>query len=163
MNPDRKPVPVALGLCLLNWLIPGAGFLAARDFRRGIVLFVLLNALFFLGLAYGGYLTVPALPRTEGFNIVALLTFLVQACHGGGCALILVAQKSGGALGGVFAKSGGASYSDLGAFHFLVAGGLNYFATMRLYDLLAGDSGETDKSSTSTEETTKEEPAGGAA
>ncbi|MBX3729370.1 MAG: hypothetical protein KF858_09315 [Candidatus Sumerlaeia bacterium] len=139
MNPDRQPVPVALGYCAVNWLVPGGGYLLARDFRRGIALFALLNGIFFGGLLYDGYLVVPAGPGQEGFNIVALLSFLVQACHGGGCLAILGAERMGGVLGGLLVRDAGKAYSDLGAFHFLVAGALNYFATVRLYDLLAGE------------------------
>lgn len=127
-------------MCLLNLLIPGAGYLAARDVRRGVFLFLLLNGVFFLGLAYDGYMYVPPFSRSNpAFNIVSLLIFIAEACHLGGTALLIVAEKIGGALGGILVRNPGGAYSDIGTLHFVVGGILNYFATVRLWDLLAGN------------------------
>ncbi len=117
--------------------------MAVGDRKRGIALFVLVNAIFFAGLAFDGYLYVPPfLPRTPGFNIVATLTFIVQACNGGLCALVLAAADTKLPLLGLLARDPGTAWADLGAVHFLVSGGLNYFATVRLYDLLTGSAQE---------------------
>ena len=133
------PIGTALGYCALNWIVPGVGFLAAGDRKRGIPLVIILNVIFFGGLLYGGYLYTPAFhPRSEQFNIVSALTFVVQACHGGGTVLLLGAEKVGGPLAGLLVRDPASAYSDLGSFHFLVAGALNYFATVKLFDLLTG-------------------------
>jgi hypothetical protein len=159
LHPDealRQPLPVALGYCLANWLVPGVGFLLARDWARGIGILVLINGVFLLGLVFDGYMTVPAMsPRDPSFNIFAALTFIVQLWHGGGVLAVFGAESMGGALAGLLVRDPGGAYSDLGAFHFAVAGGLNYFATVRLYDLM--------RSGDERAETPDDEPAEGAA
>ncbi|MCB2155185.1 hypothetical protein KQI84_09880 [bacterium] len=145
---ERQSVPVALLYCLVNWLVPGAGFLLAKDYRRGWLLFALLNGCFVLGLALHGTANLPSFHwGSPTFNIVAVLSFLVQIWHGGGTLLLLAVQHVGGPLAGLLLRDPGWAYADLGTFHLLVAGGLNYFATVRLYDLLAGDPshGEADE------------------
>lgn len=127
---------MALALCLANWLVPGLGFFAAGDRRRAVWLFALIQGVFVAGLAFNGYVYLPPMnPRGADFNIVATLTFIVQACNAGFSMLVLGAAK---ANLGLLARDSGAAYADLGAFHLLVSGGLNYFATVRLYDLLTG-------------------------
>lgn len=131
-------------LCLLNWLIPGAGYLAVRDVSRGITLFLVINFCFAMGVLLGGYILVPATwsPRAAGFNLVGTLTYICQVFDGGGWLLVRILQNvSAGDADAFFNIKGQAvkTYSDLGAFHLVVAGGLNYFATVRLYDLLAGN------------------------
>lgn len=86
VQPSANPSRIA-GLCLLNWVIPGAGFVAAGDRKRGWLLVGLLNGIFFLGLLYSGAVFVPALsPRDPAFNVFGALAFLVQCLHGGGTA-----------------------------------------------------------------------------
>lgn len=139
MTPQRQSRPAALGMCLLNLAVPGAGYAAAGDLARGALLFLLLNACFAAGLTYEGYVLVPAFdPRHPAFNIVGLLTFIVQCFDAGGTGLVLLAERMGGPLARLLVRDPGGAYSDLGAFHLLVAGGLNYFSTVRLFDLLTG-------------------------
>ena len=133
------PGSIAFAYCVLNWLVPGAVYLAARDFRRGALLFLIINGIFVTGLLYDGYIYVPPfLWGMPNFNVVALLTFIVEVCAGGPTLLVLFSERAGGLLESTFVRPAGSAYSDLGAFHFLVAGGLNYFATTRLYDFLTG-------------------------
>ena len=107
-------------------------------------------------MAFSGYVLVPAfLPSDPTFNIFAVLTFVVQLFHGLGClgylALSQVLPPTS-----VVAVLGhpGAPYADLGAFHLAVAGGLNYFACVRLWDFLRGEveESEADSSQASTAE-----------
>lgn len=138
----RKSIPVSLALCGANLAVPGAGYLAAGDSRRGWSLFALLNGLFLLGLAFDGTAQPPAAlaPGDPLFNIVAVLTFVVQAFHAGGTALVVLAGMAPETLAGrLLARDPGAAFSDLGTFHLLVAGALNYFATVRLFDKLTGE------------------------
>lgn len=139
----RKPVPHAMALCLLNWVIPGAGYIGVGDVARGVTLFILINATFATGVWMGGYILEPASwrPFTAEFNLVGILTYIVQAFHGGGWFLLDWLQDAAAAdMGAFFNQKAQAvrTYSDLGVFHLITAGGLNYFATVRLYDLLAG-------------------------
>lgn len=55
-KPPKQPdwiIAAALG-----WLIPGAGHLYLRKFKRGIILFVAISAMFYTGVAIGGTMTV---------------------------------------------------------------------------------------------------------
>lgn len=139
----RRNGPQALALCAANWIVPGLGFLLAGDRRRALWLFGLINGVFVAGLAFNGYIYMPPMsPRAPDFNIVATLTFIVQACNAGFTMMILWAGKAGVDL---LARPAGAAFADLGAFHLLVSGGLNYFATVRLYDLLTGRAATEEK------------------
>jgi len=140
---EIRPPGLAAGFCLLNWIIPGAGFIAAGDRKRGLALLVILNGIFFLGLLYSGAIFVPPLQRSDpNFNIFGALAFIVQCFHGGGVFLLLTAEQMGGPLGALLVRDPGGAFSDLGIFHFFTAGALNYFATARLWDLLRGNSDE---------------------
>lgn len=125
---------------------------------------ILINGCFAIGLFYGGYVMVPVFHfRHPEFNIVSLLTYISQAFHGGGWALMQFLHTLGNENGtGWFNlhRMAARPYSDLGVFHFVVAGGLNYFATVRLFDLLAGNpeltgSGSREESLVTDEKTEK--------
>ncbi len=143
----RVGVPSALGLCVVNWFLPGVGYIAAGDRTRGLLLFVLINGCFLVGLSMGGYILPPEWSfKSPNFSIVACLTYIMQVFHGigwavGGVCWKLVQSGHPGGLVAFLAGRPGMTNSDLGSFHLLVAAGLNYFATMRLYDYLAGDPG----------------------
>lgn len=127
----------------MNWLVPGLGYYLCGDRRRSLALFFIINGCFAMGLFYGGFILTPVWSfRDPEFNIVSLLTYIAQGFHGGGWlltqALHLQASESASALFNLHRMSAKA-YSDLGVFHMVVAGGLNYFATVRLFDLLAGN------------------------
>lgn len=139
----RKSVPAALGLCLVNWLVPGLGFFLVGDRLRGTVLFLIITFCFVVGALMGGYVLAPGSwhPRSPEFNLVTVLTYLAQSFNGGGW--LLVQWLQGAAEGNPEAafnlvRLGTRTYSDLGVLHYIVAGSLNYLATVRLYDLLAG-------------------------
>ncbi len=130
--------------CFLNWLVPGLGYILCKDYPRGLTLLVLINACFVIGVFLGGYILPPLswVPRNPEFNLVSILTYLSQAFHGSGwLGLQYLHEASSSDPEAYFSLTnlaGKSSYSDLGVFHLVVAGGLNYFATVRLYDLMAG-------------------------
>lgn len=130
---------MAVVLSLLNWLVPGTGYVLAGDVLRGAILFVLLNGCFALGLWWNGFILVPPAWKDPSFNIVSFLTFVVQMFHGGGTLLEIWCSRTGNLP--MLVRDPGATYSDLGALHLLVAGGLNYFASVRLFDLLTDQAG----------------------
>jgi len=136
----RKSKPVALCLALANWIIPGLGYFLVKDNRKAIGLFLIINGIFLLGLfAYDAYIYIPSfVPRTPEFNIVAILTLLAQLCHGVGTVGLILLEKASGGEFNLLVRDPGQTYSDIGSFHLLVAGVLNYFACMKLYDDLTG-------------------------
>ena len=103
---------------------------------------VLINLCFAIGVFLGGTILVPPLSiRHPDFNLVSLLTYLAEALHGGGWVALQIAH--GTAVSnpdGLFHlhRMAAKSFADLGTFHLVVAGCLNYFSTTRLYDLLTG-------------------------
>lgn len=146
--PVNDPLPrttpsVALAYCAANWLIPGSGYLLWGNFARGITLLILINLLFLIGVAYGGHVVMPAwYYKAPEFNIVAILTYLVEAFHGGGWLALqylhsISETNPDAAFNSI--NMGQSAYSDLGVFHLIVAGGLNYASTVRLYDLCSGN------------------------
>ncbi|MGF1574085.1 MAG: DUF6677 family protein [Sumerlaeia bacterium] len=137
-NVELKSTPEALGYSLINWLVPGLGFILVGDRFRGLLLFFVINGIFGLGIFFDGYVYLPSFKLGPEFNIVSILTFIVQGAHGLGAGLLLLLSGGENFLSNIFVRSPGAPYSDLGSFHLLVAGGLNYFASVRLFDLLTG-------------------------
>ncbi len=139
----KKPVHIAIGLSIINWLVPGLGYILAKDTARGVTLFVIINAVFAIGLLYGGYIMAPTTlqVRDPNFNLVGLLTWFVQAFHGAGwLGLQWLESVSAGNDDAYFNLNHLArrTYSDIGSLHLLIAGGVNYFASAHLYDLLTG-------------------------
>lgn len=150
---------IAAGWCVLNWFIPGAGYMAVGDLRRGLALFAILNGVFVIGLYWGGYYLAPV-PRSHAdFSIVAWLSYGVQLFHGAGWMLCTWAQESAGTTENpairFLAGRPAAEFSDLGSFHLLVAAGLNYLTTVRLWDLLRGLDEDVEKKRVETSENTE--------
>ena len=57
-NPEKTFKPMPLLALILAWLIPGAGHVYLRRYVRGVVIFVLVTATFWAGVAIGGVMTV---------------------------------------------------------------------------------------------------------
>ena len=55
---DNKYRPLPLVAMLLAWLVPGAGHAYIGRLHRGIIIFVVIGATFWAGLAIGGVMTV---------------------------------------------------------------------------------------------------------
>jgi len=144
----RREQPGALGVAatvFLAWLAPGAGYLAHGRLKRGMALFLVLNATFALGLAMNGGVVWPPWnwrDPNSGFNIVNNLTFILQM----GAGLPAIASLAAGK----WAATGWTSWLaadpshplyDLSSFYLLVAGAMNYFAVCGAYDWLYGKGG----------------------
>ncbi|MDX2177363.1 MAG: DUF6677 family protein [Candidatus Sumerlaeia bacterium] len=148
----RVARPVALAWCALNWIVPGLGYFAAGDRFRGAALFLLINGVLVAGYALGGHFLPPVWRvGAPNFSIVSCLTYILQLFHGGAWALSafsmgIVERGSQAAAAGFFAGRPGMPYADLGAFHLLAAGAMNYLSTVRLYDEAAGDPSLVDDS-----------------
>ncbi|MDY6914418.1 MAG: DUF6677 family protein [Planctomycetota bacterium] len=52
-----KSQPLPFLALLLAWLVPGAGHMYIGRFRRGVIIFVLIGATFWAGVAIGGVMT----------------------------------------------------------------------------------------------------------
>ena len=125
-----------LALVFLAWLIPGAGFFFKRCYIRGAVLFVLITVTFAVGVRFRGCVELPIWsPRSEGFNLVAILTFLVQLGAGLPSVLSVLAHKLNISL---LAGDPADPMFDLATFYILVAGALNYFVVCNFYDRFYG-------------------------
>ncbi len=123
---------------LLSWLIPGYGFFRYGYRRRAIFLFVCIEVTFLLGAALRGSVLVPEFRwDREGFNIVAILTFVTQIFNGG-LGLISMLPDVLGPRFAILPYDEAYCWADLGGFFLLVSGGLNYFVLTSIYDHFYG-------------------------
>lgn len=135
---EKGSVAGALVLVVLSWLVPGSGFIIKRNWWRGLIIFLLLNGTFALGLLLHGSVVVPELRyRSPGFNIVNILTFAGQMGNGGGSLLslaynhlVLPEEKR--------QMLGSHPWFDLAALYLLVSGCMNYFCVCSFYDRYYG-------------------------
>jgi hypothetical protein len=119
---------------LLSWLIPGYGFFRYGYRRRAIFLFVCIELTFLLGTALRGSVLVPEFRwDREGFNIVALLTFVTQIFNGGLGLLSMLPDVLGPRFA-ILPYDEAYCWADLGGFFLLVSGGLNYFVLTSIHD-----------------------------
>ncbi|MDD4278660.1 hypothetical protein GX645_05285 [Candidatus Sumerlaeota bacterium] len=120
-----KRISVMLGA----WLIPGLGFWVNGARKQAIILFILIELLFAVGLCLSGTIVIPSTfnPMASEANIVAILSFIVQFFNGGG---LIISQ--------VLPANETASFSDLGSFWLMVSSGLNYFAMLSVWDHFYG-------------------------
>lgn len=126
---------------MLNWIVPGSGYFLVGERTRAWVLLIVLNATFAMGLTLKGSVVVPEFNvRSPTFNFINVLTFVVDL-GAGGPALSCIAARNGlaegdlpGGIRGWFAGNESSATYDLGAFHLLLVGALNYFACCALYD-----------------------------
>ena len=128
---------IVWGQVILSWLIPGSGFVLRRHYARGVVLFLLINVTFMIGVLLHGAVVWPIWnPRIEGFNIVNNLTFMVQLGNG----LLSLLSLVGHSLtpNGVLTGQEWHAYFDLGSFYVLASGGMNYFVICHFYDRFSG-------------------------
>ncbi|MFH0793879.1 MAG: DUF6677 family protein [bacterium] len=124
---------------LLTWLIPGAGFFIKRRPVRGAVLFALITVTFAVGVHFRGCVEIPIWsPGSDGFNLVAILTFLVQLGAGLPSLVSLLAHKANLRI---LAGDPADPLFDLATFYILVAGALNYFVVCNFYDRFYGNRG----------------------
>ncbi len=138
-NPDRSEpahgpelAPANWGHALINWLVPGLGFVAIGHVARGVTVFLIVMVTFGLGLVLHGGVAWPSwTPAAEDFNLINNFTFIIQTGAG------LPALASLGANLVHWEPLGGTPqhpYFDLGAYYIVVAGAINYFAVCNLYD-----------------------------
>ena len=135
LRPGVNPLePVAvLGL---NWLAPGVGFIIKGKYRQGIILFLILNTTFLIGLLLYGEVTVPTVQTDDAsFNWLNILTFIGQMGNGGmsilSISLHTLAEKKNIQI---FQTNSAHPWADLAVLYFLVSGAMNYFATCNLWD-----------------------------
>ena len=122
------------GLTLLNWALPGAGFMLVGRIGRGAAQAGIVLGTFVIGLALSGGVMWPAWHGMgQDIAIINNIVFLIQM--GGG--LPALASLLGN-LGGVEWLGGlpWHPYYELGAYYLVVAGALNYYATCNFHDRL---------------------------
>ena len=129
-----SPAPVSGWLVVVNYLLPGVGFCVAGRWARGLMQAALVLVTAAIGWSLHGGVVWPSWSfQAKDFNLINNLTFLVQL--GGGLpALASLSAHSmhWTALEGVPKDP----YFELGGYYLVVAGAVNYFATMNFYDRL---------------------------
>ena len=115
--------PLTLRNCLLNWLVPGLGYVLVRRYKEAAIMAACLYAALFFGILQGGDLF-PLFTKAEGWLRMA----------GGICQLGL-------GLPYLIAKafmSRGTPLSltyDYGTIYFLVGGMINWLAVFDIFDI----------------------------
>ena len=122
---ERAPVAPSLIVCLVAWIVPGAGHLWQRRTQKGLVFLVALPLMFAIGLLLGGRL----FPFELGQPLVALAAF---ANLGLGIPYFIA---SGLGLGPGLVTA--ASYEYGNAF-LIVSGLLNMLVVLDAYDIALG-------------------------
>lgn len=118
---------------VLNWALPGVGFILAGRKARGLTQMAVVLVTFAFGLLLRGGVIWPSWAQDASFNLVNIITFIIQMGAGLPAIVSMIAHLAGfDPLGGVPS----ATYFELGSFYMVVAGALNYFATCNLYDRL---------------------------
>lgn len=130
---------VGWDIVLLNWALPGVGFIVAGRKARGLTQMAVVLVTFAIGLMLRGGVIWPSWIPDTSFNLVNIITFIIQMGAGLPAIASMIAHLAGfDPLGGVQS----ATYFELGSFYMVVAGALNYFATCNLYDRLIKPAGK---------------------
>ncbi|MBN1901003.1 hypothetical protein JW926_06720 [Candidatus Sumerlaeota bacterium] len=126
-----------------SWMIPGFGFFMRGCRIRALVLFVIIEGTFFLGLVFTGGVTPPVLDASGG-GIISFLTFIIQLGNGlsgflsFGASLWSANMKAQGLIPSplvvFFAGYPPKALFDQASMYLLVSGAMNYFAVTNFYD-----------------------------
>ena len=109
----------------IGWLIPGAGHMIQKRWIRGLLLFVSIVSLFFIGLAMQGRIY-----KANGGDILDILGFVGDV--GAGALYILTVAMDWGQGAIAFATA------DYGTKFMIVAGLLNFIAMADAYHIAIG-------------------------
>lgn len=121
-----------------SWLIPGYGFYHHGLRKRALFFFITLEAAFLVGSFLQASVLFPEFRlRSEGFNLVAILTFLTQMFNGL-LGLISVLPDIKGPNWAILPYNETCWSADLGSFFLLVSGGMNWFVIASTYDHFYG-------------------------
>lgn len=140
-TPSPGPAAPQIVLTLLvGWLVPGAGFMLAGKWGRGLMHLLIIGTTFTIGLALHGAVLWPTWSfRSEDFNLINNFTFITQLGSGlPAFASFLISRVTGAEAGPMSWLGGIQSHTnfELGSYYLIVAGALNYFAVGNLYDRL---------------------------
>jgi len=116
---------IAVVAPVVGWLIPGAGHMILKRYVRGVLLFVSVVAMFFIGLGMNGRVFQP-----NGGDILDMLGFVGDVGAG---ALYFLARAMD--WGSAMAANAGADY---GKTFIIVAGLLNFIAAADAHHIALG-------------------------
>lgn len=136
-NQDVHPISKFLTL-LVAWLVPGGGFLMHGRFWRGFVLLSMILITFLIGCRLHGGIIWPVWSmKSEGFNIINNISFLIQMGTGlpALISLFFGLYPDTAPVQWAIAENAHAMF-DLGSFYVLVCGAMNYFVVCNTNDRL---------------------------
>ncbi len=123
---------------VLAWLLPGYGLWVMGEKTRAVLLGAVLQFTFLMGCILRGSVVLPDLQGgADGFNIVAVLVFVIQMGNGALASLSLLPELFGGAVS-ILPTNESHAYADLGQMWLLVSGGMNYFLVMATMGVKTG-------------------------
>ncbi len=124
-EPDYPITQQAIIAPIVGWLIPGAGHIMQKRYIRGLLLFISVVAMFFIGLGMNGRVYKP-----NGGDILDMLGFIGDVGAG---ALYILARIMD--WGNVMAPNAAADY---GKTFIIVAGLLNFIAAADAHHIALG-------------------------
>jgi len=124
-TPEYPITTIAVVAPVVGWLIPGAGHMILKRYVRGVLLFVSVVAMFFIGLGMNGRVFQP-----NGGDILDMLGFVGDVGAG---ALYFLARAMD--WGNAMAANAGADY---GKTFIIVAGLLNFIAAADAHHIALG-------------------------
>lgn len=126
-----------------SWLLPGFGYFRRKRYARALILFIIIEGTFLLGLVLKGSVAPPILDPSGG-GVISFLSFLIQMGNGilsfiSFAAVLAVknmaaSQLMPGPFLALFAGDQPHAFFEMGGFYLLVSGAMNYFSVVNFYD-----------------------------
>lgn len=123
---------------LLGFIVPGLPYLLAKEYKRYAMIFPLLYLTFAIGLLLNGAVVMPKAYQSPVFNILAYLGYVSQMFFGLPAWMnnAWVTHQMEIEMIEKLPSYTSAEYFDLGSYFLVVAGGLNYYANVKLFDFV---------------------------
>jgi hypothetical protein len=136
---EKSAIGSGIALLVGSWFVPGLGFIVKRNYWRGVVIFLLLNATFLIGLLLQGTVIMPDWRYwSPGFNVVNCLVFIGQMGNAGAGLLSWIFLTPDQVHLRIFQPNERGPWFDLATLYLLVSGCLNYFCVCNFYDRYLG-------------------------
>ena len=123
---------------LTGFVFPGLPYLLAKEYKKFFLIFPLLYLTFIIGILLKGGVISPSIYQSPKgfFNPLAYLTFFAQMLFGLPAFISYIYSLFHQTIiyKGAIVNITYPPFFDLGSYYLIVAGSLNYYANIKLYD-----------------------------